>query len=99
MFVLFSAAMVLMPVAVMFIGYTLILDMLFTFDSPSDKMAAAGIAGCCSVQLVVICFLIYAFNEPEHEPEPGPEPEGATPEATVVGGDTNKRGKESKKGR
>ncbi len=69
-FIVFSAAMFLVPAAVMLLAHTLVLDMFFTFGSSGDKMMYSGIAGICSVQLVVICFLVFAFNE-KVEPEEG----------------------------
>ena len=51
------------PLLVMAIAHTLVLDRLFTFATPADKMLYAGIAGICAVQVVVVGFLFYAFND------------------------------------
>ena len=58
-----------LPLLVMLLMYTLILDSLFTFRSPADKMLYAGIAGLCAVQVVIVGFLFYAFTEANEDNE------------------------------
>jgi hypothetical protein len=58
-----TMAMFGVPAIVMLVSYTLVLDQLFTFRSAGDKMMYAGIAGICSVQLVIFGFVFYAFSE------------------------------------
>ena len=67
MFLRFTAAMVLVPAIIMYVAYQFVLDRIFTFSTNGDRMAYAGIAAIVSVQLVIIAFLIYAFNE---DPKP-----------------------------
>ena len=58
-----TIAMVAVPAIVMLLMNNLILDRLFTFQTAGDKMLWAGIAGLCSVQCVVIAFLVAAFRD------------------------------------
>ena len=51
------------PALVMMIAYYVVLPQLFTFQAASDKMLYAGIAGICSVQIVIVGFLVHAFTE------------------------------------
>ena len=66
-----TSAMFGVPALVMLISYYVVLDQLFTFGSPADKMLYAGISGICAVQAVIIGFLVYAFSEPVDEATPG----------------------------
>jgi len=63
-----TMAMVGVPALVMLIAYYIVLDQIFTFGKPAEKMLYAGIAGICSVQFVIVGFLVFAFNEPQDEP-------------------------------
>mmetsp|Transcript_21380 Transcript_21380/g.53325 ORF Transcript_21380/g.53325 Transcript_21380/m.53325 type:complete len:144 (+) Transcript_21380:51-482(+) len=61
--VVVSAAMVAVPAVVMLASYAVLVDLLVRAPSAADRMMYAGIAAMISVQVVVIAFLVYAFNE------------------------------------
>lgn len=78
-FVLFSIAMFAVPAVVMFVARTFVVDRLNI--APGNRIVAAGIAAICSVQVVIVSFLVYALREPIDEtPAPtGSSRRGASP--------------------
>ena len=63
-FIRFSAAMFVVPALVMILSYKVLFTSVYPIANPGDRMAAAGIAAACSVQGVIVAFIIYAFREP-----------------------------------
>ena len=59
----YVVAMAVVPAVTMFVMHNCVLDHLFTFKTNGDRMAYAGVAAIVSVQLVIVKFLIFAFNE------------------------------------
>mmetsp|Transcript_43077 Transcript_43077/g.71610 ORF Transcript_43077/g.71610 Transcript_43077/m.71610 type:complete len:145 (-) Transcript_43077:371-805(-) len=64
----FSTAMALVPAITMACCYCFVLDLAFTFRSNGDRMLYAGIAAIASVQIVIVAFIVHAFNEPPDAP-------------------------------
>lgn len=62
-FVRFSAAMIGVPAATMLLAYFVVFERIYPIDDDSNRVAAAGIAAVCSVQLVIFAFIIFAFQE------------------------------------
>ena len=65
--------MAVVPAVVMFVSYNFVLDYFFTFTHKDQRMVYAGVAAIVSVQLVIIKYLHFAFNE---DPEAGTPPAG-----------------------
>lgn len=51
------------PALTMMLSYFFVLPRVFGEQSHSDRMTLAGIAGICSVQVVIVTYLVMAFSE------------------------------------
>jgi len=67
-FLRFSAAMFLVPAITMLLAFTVVFDRVYPIADPTNRMAYAGIAAACSVQLVICAFIVHAFRETPGEP-------------------------------
>mmetsp|Transcript_11708 Transcript_11708/g.30517 ORF Transcript_11708/g.30517 Transcript_11708/m.30517 type:complete len:156 (-) Transcript_11708:244-711(-) len=68
-----TGAMVVMPMAVMFVCHVFLLDLFFTIRNPSQRVVYSGIAGLCAVQVVMVWFVVSAFREDAAESAPAAE--------------------------
>ena len=68
-FLRFSAAMFLVPAVTMLLAYSVVFERVYPIADDSNRMAAAGVAAACSVQLVICAFIVYAFRETPGQPD------------------------------
>ena len=71
-FLRYVVAMLVVPAVVMFVSYNFLLDHLFTFNYRDERMTYAGLAALASVQVVIVKFLVFAFNEDTGDGTPKP---------------------------
>lgn len=58
-----TTAMFALPLLVFLLAHNVVLEQLFTFKSPGDKGLWSGVCALATVQLVILGFLVSAFNE------------------------------------